>query len=101
MQPRRTDAFSRTGVAGTGCQAATVADGRRAPETDAPRWRKCVSWMQGGPMNGERKPATGGWRAGDRARDARGLFLANRFILLGRIAVFHHAERFCYRQVGH
>ena len=70
-QTRRTDAFPRNGAAGPGCQAATVADGRRRPETDAPRWRKCASWMQGGPTNGRRKPATGGWRAGGRARDAR------------------------------
>ena len=72
MQPRRADAFPRTGAAGPGCQAATVADGRREPETDAPRWRKCASWMQGGPTNGRRKPATGGCRAGGRARDAKG-----------------------------
>ena len=59
------DAFPRNGVAGPGCQAATVADGRRETETDAPRWRKCASWMQGGPKNGRRKPATvrvAGWR---------------------------------------
>ena len=62
MQPRRTDAFPRTGAAGPGCQAATVADGRRETETGAPRWRKCASWMQGGLKNGERKPATVGWR---------------------------------------
>ena len=29
MQPRRADAFPRNGAAGPGCQAATVADGRR------------------------------------------------------------------------
>ena len=72
MQPRRTDAFPRSGAAGPGCQAATVADGRWEPETGAPRWRKCASWMQGGLKDGKRKPATGGWRAGGRARDARG-----------------------------
>ena len=52
-------------AAGPGCQAATVADGSRAPETDAPRWRKCASWMQGGLKDGRRKPATmrvAGWR---------------------------------------
>ena len=65
MQPRRTDAFRRNGAAGPGCQAATVAGGRRAPKTDAAQWRKCVSWMQGGPTDGRRKPATvrvAGWR---------------------------------------
>ena len=72
MQPRRADAFPRTGAAGPGCQAATVADGRREPENGAPRWRKCASWMQGGLKDGERKPATVGWRAGGRTRDARG-----------------------------
>ena len=72
MQPRRADAFPRNGATGPGCQAATVADGRREPETDAPRWRKCASWMQGGLKDGERKPATGWWRAGGRTRDARG-----------------------------
>ena len=71
MQPRRTAAFPRTGPAGPGCQAATVADGRREPETDAPRWREGASWMQGGLKDGKRKPATGGWRAGGRTRDAR------------------------------
>ena len=40
MQSRRADAFPRNGAAGPGCQAATVADGRR---TDAPRWRKSAS----------------------------------------------------------
>ena len=51
--------------AGPGCQAATVAEGRRETKTRAPRWRKCASWMQGGPTNGIRKPATvrvAGWR---------------------------------------
>ena len=59
------DAFPRIGAAGPGCQAATVADGRRETKIDAPRWRKCASWMQGGPTNGIRKPATvrvAGWR---------------------------------------
>ena len=41
------DAFPRNGVAGPGCQAATVADGRRETETGVARWRKCASWMQG------------------------------------------------------
>ena len=57
--------------AGPGCQAATVADGRRETETDAPRWRKITTWMQGGPKDGIRKPATGEWRAGGRTRDAK------------------------------
>ena len=57
--------------AGPGCHAATVADGRRETETDAPRWRKITTWMQGGPKDGIRKPATGEWRAGGRTRDAR------------------------------
>ena len=65
------DAFPRNGVAGPGCQAATVADGRRETETDAPRWRKITTWMQGGPKDGIRKPATGEWRAGGRTRDAK------------------------------
>ena len=67
MQPRQTDAFPRTGAAGPGCQAATVAGGLREPETDAPRWRKCASWMQGGPTNGKTKArhhAGGGLEAG-------------------------------------
>ena len=72
MQPRRTDAFPRTGTVRPGRQAATVAEGRREPKTDAPRWRKCASWMQGGLKDGERKPATGWWRAGGRTRDAKG-----------------------------
>ena len=46
MQPRRADAFPRTGAAGPGCQAATVADGRRETETGAARWRKGTPWMQ-------------------------------------------------------
>ena len=104
MQPRQADAFPRTGAAGTGCQAATEADGRRVPETDAPRWRKCVSWMQGGLKDGRRKPATmrvAGWRPDEGRKGAiNANLLANRFILFGRIAVFQHAERFCYRQVG-
>ena len=59
------DAFPRNGVAGPGCQAATVADGRREKETEAPRWRKCASWMQGGPKNGitkARHRRVAGWR---------------------------------------
>ena len=59
------DAFPRTGAAGPGCQAATVADGRREKETEAPRWRKCASWMQGGPKNGitkARHRRVAGWR---------------------------------------
>ena len=104
MQSRRADAFPRNGAAGPGCQAATVADGRRAQETDAPRWRKCASRKQGGPTNGIRKPATvrvAGWRPDEGREGAiNANLLANRFILLGRIAVFQHAERFCYRQVG-
>ena len=62
------DALPWTGAAGPGYQAATVADGRRKPKTDAPRWRKCSSWMQGGLKDGERKPATmrvAGWRPGE------------------------------------
>ena len=43
MQPRRTDAFPRNGAAGPGCQAATVADGRRETKTGALRWRKSTS----------------------------------------------------------
>ena len=73
MQPRRTDAFPRNGAAGPGCQAATVADGRRKPETDAPRWRKCASWMQGGLKDGKTKArhrAGGGLEV--RPRDAKG-----------------------------
>ena len=68
MQPRQADAFPRNGRAGPGCQAATVADGRRKPETDAARWRKGASWMQGGLKDGKRKPATvrvAGWRPGE------------------------------------
>ena len=105
MQPRQADAFPRNGRAGPGCQAATVADGRRVPETDAPRWRKCVSWMQGGLKDGKTKArhrAGGGLEAGRGTQGAiNANLLANRFILFGRIAVFHHAERFCFRQVGH
>ena len=37
------DAFPRNGVAGPGCQAATVADGRRETKTGALRWRKSTS----------------------------------------------------------
>ena len=62
------DAFPRNGVAGPGCQAATVADGRREKETEAPRWRKCASWMQGGPKNGitkARHRRVAGWRPGE------------------------------------
>ena len=59
-------------VAGPGCRAATVAGGRRETETGVARWRKCASWMQGGPTDGKRKPACG--RAGGRTRDARGAF---------------------------
>ena len=70
--PGGIDAFPRNGAAGPGCQAATVADGLKELETGAPRWRKCASWMQGGLKDGERKPATGWWRAGGRTRDARG-----------------------------
>ena len=69
--PGGIDAFPRIGKAEPGCQAATVADGRRKTETGATRWRKCASWMQGGLKAGERKPATGGWRAGGRSKDAR------------------------------
>ena len=68
MQPRRTDAFPRTGAAGAGCQAATVADGRRTPKTDAARWRKCASWMQGGLKDGitkARHRRVAGWRPGE------------------------------------
>ena len=71
--PGGIDAFPRTGAAGPGCQAATVADGRREPETDAPRWRKSASRMQGGLKNGERKPATvrvAGWRS-DEGREGK------------------------------
>ena len=85
-QTRRTDAFPRNGAAGPGCQAATVADGRRKPETDAPRWRKCASWMQGGPTDGERKPATervAGWRP-DEGRE--GKFITTR--------VFHSSIKY-------
>ena len=99
------DAFPRNGVAGPGCQAATVADGRREKETEAPRWRKCASWMQGGPKNGitkARHRRVAGWRPDEGRKGAiNANLLANRFILVGRIAVFHHAERFCFRQVGH
>ena len=65
MQPRRCDAFPRNGAAGPGWQAATVADGRRVPETDAPRWRKCASWMQGRPEGRQTKARhrrVAGWR---------------------------------------
>ena len=72
MQPRRTAAFPRTGPAGPGCQAATVADGRRKPETGELRWREGVSWMQGSPKNGRRKPATVRGRAGGRAEGREG-----------------------------
>ena len=78
MQPRRADAFPRTGAAGPGCQAATVADGRRVPETDAPRWRKCVSWMQGGLKDGKTKArhrAGGGLEAGRGTRGEPDLLL--------------------------
>ena len=71
--PGGIDAFPRTSAAGPGCQAATVADGRRKPETDAPRWRKCVSWMQGGLKDGKTKArhrAGGGLEV--RPRDAKG-----------------------------
>ena len=74
MQPRRADAFPRTGAAGPGCQAATVADGRRKPETGAPRWRKCASWMQCGLKDGRRKPATmraAGWRPDEGRKGVR------------------------------
>ena len=70
MQPRRTDAFLRTGAAGPGCQAATVADGRRKPETARRGGGSVLLGCRGGLKDGERKPATGGWRAGGRARDA-------------------------------
>ena len=74
MQPRRADAFPRTGAAGPGCQAATVADGRRETKTGGPRWRKCTSWMQGGLKDGRRKPATmrvAGWRPDKGRKGAR------------------------------
>ena len=76
MQPRRADAFPRTGAAGPGCQAATVADGRRKPETGAPRWRKCVSWMQGGLKDGKTKARhrrVAGWRT-DEGREGVTVF---------------------------
>ena len=75
MQPRRTDAFPRTGAAGPGCQAATVADGRRVTETGATRWRKGASWMQGRPEgrhNESPPPAGGGLEAG---RGTRGVVI--------------------------
>ena len=69
MQPRRADAFPRTGAAGPGCQAATVADGRRETKTDAPRWRKCDSWMQWRP---ERRQTKARHRAGGGLEAGRG-----------------------------
>ena len=86
------DAFPRNGVAGPGCQAATVADGRREKETEAPRWRKCASWMQGGPKNGitkARHRRVAGWRP-DEGRE--GKFITTR--------VFHSSIKYPSNKTG-
>ena len=49
-------------------------------------YRTGVSLCRGGLKDGERKPATGGWRAGGRARDARGKFITTR--------VFHRSIKY-------
>ena len=66
--PGGIDAFPRTSAAGPGCQAATVADGRRKPETDAPRWRKGASCDAGRPEGRHTKARhlrVAGWRPGE------------------------------------
>ena len=91
-------------------QIADIADPHPNEVKDAAKDRRAavaeVRFVDAGRPEGRHNesppPSGGGLEDGRGTQGAiNANLLANRFILVGRIAVFHHAERFCFRQVGH